>query len=122
MVGDVEGRPTISARFEEAAPIAGRTMVTAFSNGQRLTALSAVRGAGEAITVNFRSLRRPYVVEAIGDEHLVARVAVVIHGPPVGDAVLPVAEDVLQAEDEVPLARLDRGDPPRLALSHEVGK
>jgi uncharacterized protein YlxW (UPF0749 family) len=36
-------------------------------NGQRLTALSAVRGAGEAITVNFRSLRRPYVVEAIGD-------------------------------------------------------
>ena len=36
-------------------------------NGQRLTGLSAVRGAGEAITVNFRSLRRPYVVEAIGD-------------------------------------------------------
>ena len=36
-------------------------------NGERLTALSAVRGAGEAITVNFRSLRRPYVVEAIGD-------------------------------------------------------
>ncbi len=36
-------------------------------NGQRLTGLSAVRGAGEAITVNFRSLRRPYVVQAIGD-------------------------------------------------------
>jgi len=36
-------------------------------NGERLTALSAVRGAGEAITVNFRSLRRPYVVEAVGD-------------------------------------------------------
>ncbi len=36
-------------------------------NGERLTGLSAVRGAGEAITVNFRSLRRPYVVEAIGD-------------------------------------------------------
>jgi len=36
-------------------------------NGERLTALSAIRGAGEAITVNFRSLRRPYVVEAVGD-------------------------------------------------------
>jgi uncharacterized protein YlxW (UPF0749 family) len=36
-------------------------------NGQRLTGLSAIRGAGEAITVNFRSLRRPYVVQAIGD-------------------------------------------------------
>ena len=36
-------------------------------NDERLTALSAVRGAGEAITVNFRSLRRPYVVEAVGD-------------------------------------------------------
>ena len=36
-------------------------------NGERLTALSAVRGAGEAITVNFRSLRTPYVVQAIGD-------------------------------------------------------
>ncbi len=36
-------------------------------NGERLTPLSAVRGAGEAITVNFRSLRRPYVVRAIGD-------------------------------------------------------
>jgi uncharacterized protein YlxW (UPF0749 family) len=36
-------------------------------NGERLTGLSAVRGAGEAITVNFHSLRRPYVVEAIGD-------------------------------------------------------
>ena len=36
-------------------------------NGERLTGLSAVRGAGEAITVNFRSLRRPYVVQAIGD-------------------------------------------------------
>jgi uncharacterized protein YlxW (UPF0749 family) len=36
-------------------------------NGERLTALSAIRGAGEAITVNFRSLRRPYVIEAVGD-------------------------------------------------------
>ena len=36
-------------------------------NGQRLTTLSTIRLAGGAITVNARSLRRPYVVSAIGD-------------------------------------------------------
>jgi uncharacterized protein YlxW (UPF0749 family) len=36
-------------------------------NGQRLTALSPIRDAGEAITVNFVSLRPPYVLSAIGD-------------------------------------------------------
>lgn len=43
-------------------------------NGQRLTNLTAIREAGSAITVNFTSLRRPYVVEAVGDpEQLPAR-------------------------------------------------
>ena len=36
-------------------------------NGQRLTNLTAIRHAGSAITVNFRSLSRPYVVAAIGN-------------------------------------------------------
>ncbi len=36
-------------------------------NGQRLTNLSTIRLAGGAITVNSRSLRRPYVVVAIGN-------------------------------------------------------
>ena len=36
-------------------------------NGQRLTALSAIRSAGQAILVDFRALRRPYVISAIGD-------------------------------------------------------
>jgi len=36
-------------------------------NGHRLSARSAIRGAGSAITVNYRSLSRPYRVEAIGD-------------------------------------------------------
>jgi len=36
-------------------------------NGHRLSALTAIRGAGEAITVDYRSLTRPYRVEAIGD-------------------------------------------------------
>ena len=37
-------------------------------NGQRLTNLSTIRLAGGAITVNARSLRRPYVVSAIGNK------------------------------------------------------
>ena len=36
-------------------------------NDQRLSSLSAIRGAGEAILVNYRPLTRPYVVHAIGD-------------------------------------------------------
>jgi uncharacterized protein YlxW (UPF0749 family) len=36
-------------------------------NGQRVTALTAIRGAGGAILVNYRPLVRPYVVTAIGD-------------------------------------------------------
>ena len=36
-------------------------------NGHRLSALTAIRGAGDAITVDYRSLNRPYRVEAIGD-------------------------------------------------------
>ncbi len=36
-------------------------------NGQRLTALSAIRAAGVAILVDFRPLAPPYVVTAIGD-------------------------------------------------------
>lgn len=36
-------------------------------NGQRLTARTAIRFAGEAILVNFRPLVRPYTIEAIGD-------------------------------------------------------
>jgi uncharacterized protein YlxW (UPF0749 family) len=36
-------------------------------NGQRLTALSAIRSAGEAVLVDFRPLSPPYQVTAIGD-------------------------------------------------------
>jgi uncharacterized protein YlxW (UPF0749 family) len=43
-------------------------------NGQRITGLSAIRIAGDAVTVNYRSLSRPYVVTAIGDpDDLAAR-------------------------------------------------
>ena len=36
-------------------------------NGQRLTALTAIRSAGEAILVDFRPLTPPYAVRAVGD-------------------------------------------------------
>ncbi|QGF24730.1 DUF881 domain-containing protein [Raineyella fluvialis] len=36
-------------------------------NGHRLTTLTAIRGAGDAITVDYRSLTRPYTIEVIGD-------------------------------------------------------
>lgn len=36
-------------------------------NGHRLSSLTAIRSAGDAITVDYRSLSRPYLIEAIGD-------------------------------------------------------
>ena len=36
-------------------------------NGQRLTALSAIRSAGDAVLVDFRPLTPPYRIEAVGD-------------------------------------------------------
>ena len=41
-------------------------------NGQRITSLTAIREGGNAITVNFRSLKRPYTVSAIGNEKKMA--------------------------------------------------
>ena len=36
-------------------------------NGERLTTLSAIRSAGQAILVDFRPMSPPYVIDAIGD-------------------------------------------------------
>ena len=36
-------------------------------NGQRLTAQTAIRSAGEAVLVDFRPLSPPYVLRAVGD-------------------------------------------------------
>jgi uncharacterized protein YlxW (UPF0749 family) len=41
-------------------------------NGHRLSALTAIRNAGDAITVDYRSLTRPYRIEAIGDPKTLA--------------------------------------------------
>lgn len=40
-------------------------------NGHRVTGQTAIRNAGDAITVNYRSISAPYIIEAIGDtDHL----------------------------------------------------
>jgi uncharacterized protein YlxW (UPF0749 family) len=50
-------------------------------NGQRLTNLTAIRHAGSAITVNYRSLSRPYTVSAIGNpDTMEARFVETTHG------------------------------------------
>jgi uncharacterized protein YlxW (UPF0749 family) len=36
-------------------------------NGHRLSSLTAIRSAGDAVTVDYRSLTRPYLIEAVGD-------------------------------------------------------
>jgi uncharacterized protein YlxW (UPF0749 family) len=41
-------------------------------DGHRLTSLTSIRFAGEAITVDYRSLSPPYVVEAVGDPDTLA--------------------------------------------------
>jgi uncharacterized protein YlxW (UPF0749 family) len=41
-------------------------------NGQRLTNLSAIRHAGDAITVDYRSLTAPYTISAIGNPNQLA--------------------------------------------------
>lgn len=50
-------------------------------NGKRLTALSAIRQAGTPITVDYEAIRRPYVVEAIGNPDTIpARFVETKHG------------------------------------------
>ncbi len=41
-------------------------------NGHRLTTLTAIRFAGQAITVDYRSLTPPYLIEAVGDPNSLA--------------------------------------------------
>ncbi len=70
-VGETPGRPTITARFEEAAPIAGRTMVTAFAGGRRLTAMAEgyfSAESGDPIRLSF--LGEPSAVFAMTGERI----------------------------------------------------
>lgn len=47
---------------------AGATAISI--NGHRLTALTAIREAGDAVTVDYRPLSRPYIIKAIGDPNV----------------------------------------------------
>ena len=70
-VGEVPGRPSISARFEEAAPIAGRTMVTAFSGGRRLTAMAEGYFSAESgAPIRLSFLGEPSAVFAMTGERI----------------------------------------------------
>ena len=68
-VVDVDLRRLVNSLWESGAEAIA-------INGHRLSARTAIRGAGSAITVDYRSLNRPYKVEAIGDpKNLEARLA-----------------------------------------------
>ncbi len=74
-------------------------------NGLRLTQTSAIRGAGDAILVNYQPLTRPYVVEAVGTSSageqasdldalldLLTRDYGLVSNVDVGDVTLPAGE------------------------------
>lgn len=42
-------------------------------NGQRISSLTALRFAGQALVVNFRPIAPPYVIEAVGDQVMADR-------------------------------------------------
>jgi uncharacterized protein YlxW (UPF0749 family) len=79
-------------------------------NGQRLTATSTIRQAGEAILVDFRPVTTPYVIVAIGPDDLadtfrdgdvgrlfralVSRFGMSFDAAPVRDVTIPAATEV----------------------------
>ncbi|MGF7006601.1 ABC transporter ATP-binding protein [Aminobacter sp. BE322] len=70
-VGEIPGRPAIAARFEEAAPIAGRTMVTAFSGSRRLTAMAEGYFSAESgAPIRLSFLGEPSAVFAMNGERI----------------------------------------------------
>ena len=96
-------------------------------DGVRLTALSSIRTAGEAITVDYRSVRSPYEVSVLGDANavqagfletthgrywfeLAAAVGVTLDFAPRGKVELPAARR-LGLRQAQPLDREDSGRP-----------
>jgi uncharacterized protein YlxW (UPF0749 family) len=76
--GSADGDPRTSAGDQDGRVIARDVQIIANSlweagaeavsvNGQRLTATSSIRFAGDAILVDYRPLARPYVLTSIGD-------------------------------------------------------
>ncbi|OCP18310.1 MULTISPECIES: ABC transporter ATP-binding protein [unclassified Ensifer] len=70
-VGAVPGKPSVIARFAEAAPIAGRTMVTAMLGDLRVTGMAEGYFSampGDAVTLSF--IRTPDAVFAVSGERI----------------------------------------------------
>ncbi len=66
-----EGRPDLARVLDRDLQVAVNGLLAAGAeavavNGQRMTTLSAIRGAGGAVLVGYRPLSPPYVVTAIG--------------------------------------------------------
>ena len=71
--GDDLGR-VLDVDLQEAANGLWQAGAEAVSiNGNRLTSLSAIRGAGDAVLVDYRPLARPYVITAIGGPRLASQ-------------------------------------------------
>ncbi len=84
-------------------------------DGHRLTALTSIRYAGRAITVDYRSLTPPYVIEAIGDPNtLPARLL----ETPGGQAWLSLERNFGIRFDTEPNASLTLPADPHVRLSH----
>lgn len=85
-------------------------------NDQRLTATSAIRGAGEAILVNYRPLQRPYVISAVGPRSSEGSTGLqdlldtlgaeygLVHRIEVGDVALPAGQVHLPASAGIAVA------------------
>lgn len=67
-----EGGPDLAQVLDRDVQLAVNGLLAAGAeavavNGHRISALTAIRSAGDAILVGFRPLTRPYRIEAIGD-------------------------------------------------------
>lgn len=72
--GDGEGQAVLDRDLQKLVNGLWQVGAEAIAvNGQRLTNLTAIRQAGQGITVNFRHVNRPYVVSAIGNPDMAAR-------------------------------------------------
>ena len=84
-------------------------------NGHRVSTLTAVRSAGDAITVNYRSLTRPYRVEVIGNPQTLAARFADSHG---GQLWQGLAQNYQMRFDVGTSERLTLRADPSLALTH----
>lgn len=84
-------------------------------NGHRVSTLTAIRSAGDAITVNYRSLTRPYRVEVIGDPQTLAARFADSQG---GQLWQGLAQNYQMRFDMTPAERLELHADPTLALKY----